>query len=356
MRLLSLVFLIALVFAGVGCKKDKPTAEPTQKTIWKAMPDSIISITDRNIIASYSDDSVQYLMTPYVFYSFDSTGFAKKEAVIVPEYYNLYQRIAIGKRFTVFNAINNEYLNICDNVLTFNHSSTQIKKVDIIKNEEVRFDDFTTPNANSNFYLATTIGKVNFGDSNYVLLTKYKVTRDAYTETKVEWSKMITPKAKYSNFGVRYLTEIDQVVYATFGFTLRIVDGIVTDTIPFGLKDIVKINDTLYASCIRTVYTNPLKIYDDGIAFSTNNGKTWRYFGTGLSFSDGNLITMDNKLFLHHKFWLLHINPSLGTLQEIDKEGINGVINTVNLFKDKVYIGTDAGVYYKNYKSFFVYK
>jgi hypothetical protein len=178
-----------------------------------------------------------------------------------------------------------------------------------------------------------------------------------YVEAKLQWSKIITPKEKYSNFGTSYLTELNGAVYATIlGKTLQMTNGNITAIIPMKLKNVVYNKGVLYANCLLTLYSNPVVVYPDGLVYSTDNGQNWTYIGTGRSFADGKLIVIDDKLFLYTKFWLAQIDLAEGAIKEIDREGINGTINTINLFRDKIYIGTDAGVYYKPYKDFYTYK
>lgn len=151
MRFLYLPAIILFVIAG-GCKKDRHQPEPQpEKVLWKALPDSVIYITNRNIIASFSDNENLFFLTPDLFYSFDSTGKVSKQASNVPGYHTSFQKATIGKFFRTYINTAGDEITVADNVQYYNHTSTEIRESYLTGNSEGRITQFTTPLKTLNF-------------------------------------------------------------------------------------------------------------------------------------------------------------------------------------------------------------
>jgi hypothetical protein len=102
-------------------------------------------------------------------------------------------------------------------------------------------------------------------------------------------------------------------------------------------------------------YTN------DKIYCSYNDGETWLLSGeiSNQLLLQMQYLTLDNEIILTSNSQMFHqvINNNTINLMEIDNDGLNGkFITSITKCNDKVFVTTLTGVYYIDYKDFFVYK
>jgi len=125
------------------------------------------------------------------------------------------------------------------------------------------------------------------------------------------------------------------------GSAIKVFDGIFTS--------IFQKSDTLYG--IR-----PGRIYR-----SVDNGESWPDSGDIISeFSSFmNFCLINNEIIATYYDQIFHvvINNGTFTVREIDNDGLEyNFITSVSKYKNKVFVTSETGVYYIDYKEFFTYK
>lgn len=343
--------LILFVFMFSNCKKDEILKTEIKKEEWRPISKELIYWGDRNIIASYSNNNNISFLTPYINYVLDNDSVQNRaEGYNVPGFYKYGLYIAWGNNHRVWRNFDNSQILIADNFLDCN---TNLPSSYFLPYNDLEIQNYTAPDSNSNWYVAISAGKAHLGDSSSVYLNKYSLSSGKSVQLDFKWSSLIYPKKLYNGWGITSLNAINEFVYMSgYGFTYRILDGLVTDTLPFNLIKIVNTSNVLYANCATRTYLNPFKEYPAGLLKSVDNGKTWNYIGTGGSFQSGNLTRIDDKIFLYTGDWIIYCDLQNSVIKTMDVTGINGKIRTLNKFKNRIYVGTDAGVYSKTYKAF----
>lgn len=340
---------LLLVISTPACKKKKEEASPLKEQ-WTLLPKDLIYYGDRNIISSYSDDNNMFFMTPFVMYNLDSSLKENHAQLFdVPKYYSSTLNIKFGKYFRIFNAIDNSGILVADNIRNYNQSSSVLLAKDLSPGTENWIYKYTAPNDQSVFYLVYGVKTQNSQADIY--LNCYKLSRSLSVDINLQWSKKILSDVltQYSHSEVADLNQAEGIVYlSSLGYTYRIDQGIVTDTLEHFIKDLTVIDHELCATTRSIIY--PINRYkENGLLQSVDNGRTWNYAATGSSLMDGNIKAIDGHLYLVTSYAIVQLDVPNG---QKNIEGIDGAIRTMDLFKGKVFIGTDAGVYVKSYKAF----
>lgn len=167
-----------------------------------------------------------------------------------------------------------------------------------------------------------------------------------------------------------------------------IIDTIKTRTINFPNEYVVMHNFSYKDYFIATLSDNTYKIYSNGTSrkisdnrfdkifqkgdtlfgvntraelfISSDDGENWqKKFDLPSEFQILNYYLIDNQIIATHCAQLFHItiNNQIMAIKEIDNDGlINNFITSVAKFKNKIYVTTLSGVYYRQAKDFFTYK
>lgn len=340
--------LLLVVILTSSCKKKKEASAP-EKEKWTLMPRDKIYYGDRDIIAAFADADEKYLYfgTPFLMYIFDDNEHqVTAQGFDVPKFKSGNLQLKFGEHFRIFNNIDNSAIAIADNIDRYNASISALPVKDLSFGKEAYIDAFTAPDKQSVFYV---VYSVYHDDTADIYMNCYKARRDYYVEMDLQWSKKLTSKKRFTYTGST-VNEAGGIVFLTISGTgYRIENGIITDTLRNYIKDVVTIGNTFYASTHWTWDISMNEERPEGLLRSDDLGKTWEYIGTGSSFDDGNLQVAGGHLYLVTSYAVVQLDIPNGTR---DISGIEGQINTMTLFRNKVYIGTDAGVYVKSYKAF----
>lgn len=353
----ALLLAATAIFCITACRdKDKDNIKTPPPEQWVPMSPDVIYWSDRNIVSAYADDKHLLFFSPELYYIFDTSLKVKiANGPGAPKYYSGTLDFKTGKNFRIHNDPDMRTLMIIDNYQEDQYADCSINNLEFFNNEPGDITSFSTPDDQNYIYVAGTLGKRNTLDSQQGVLHKYHIVKDNHSVVSKElvWSKTFTPKMEHGNFEVEYINTVQDVVFLrTSGWTYRMENGIITDTIRQALKNVVSLNGILYASCSWRSYANPQVVCPNGLVKSTDNGRTWGYVGYGDSFDKGTITTLDGKLFLYIPGQIARLDLETGKVIPLNIDGLGGIIRTVNLFNKKVYIGTDAGVYSKSLANF----
>lgn len=353
----ALLLAVTAIFCVTACRdknKDNIKAAPPEQ--WVAMSPDVIYWSDRNIVGAHADDKHLLFFSPELYYIFDtSLKVAVANGPGAPKYYSGVLDFKVGPNFRIYNDPGMNTLTVIDNYQQDQYADCSISDLEFFNHQSGDITSFSTPDDQNYIYVAGTLGKRNTLDSQQGVLNKYRIVKDNnYIVSKeLVWSKTFTPRMQHSNFEVEYINTVQDVVFLrTSGWTYRLENSVITDTIRQALKNVVSLNGVLYGSCSWRGYTNPQVICPNGLVRSTDNGRTWAYIGYGDSFDKGTITVLDDKLFLYIPGQIARLDLETGKVIPLNIDGLGGVIRTVNLFNKKIYIGTDAGVYSKSLANF----
>ncbi len=347
-----LICLCTFLCLAPACKKKKDADPVPVREQWTLMPKTQVYYGNRNIIAAYADEKNLFFLTPFMMYTFDSS-MTKNNAQLfdVPGYDNGSLDVKFGREFRIFNNFDKSAIVVADNIRRYNASSNALLARDLHPGGEAWIYTYTAPGDQSVFYLAYGLKTPGTEDSVDIYLNCYKVVRNTYVDIDLQWGKKVLTNYHQQVFHgeVSYLNEAGGIVYMTSGgITFRLENGVVTDTLRHSIKSLASVGNELYAN-VRGSFFPPNEQKPEGLLRSVDKGKTWDYTGTGSSFADGRLQVMGGHLYLLTWYGIVQLDVSGGT-KDINR--IDGEIRSMSLFHDRVYIGTDAGVYVKSYKTF----
>lgn len=354
---LSSIALLSCVLLLCQCKKKDKEADPQpQKESWQRISDSVIDLGAQSIQSSYSDNQHLMFFAYNRSYILDST-FAEpgsyQYSFNCPKYINNTLSYKAGPHFRIFNDQENMGIMITVNQ-NANSSSLSYLSPMIATGVEGKINDFTAPDEQDNFYAGITTGTMTGKGVKSFLLYKYHLVDEGSITVRKEllWNVTLSQGIKSPESEILNVNAVDNIAFVTtLDYTYRIEDGRITDSMIFALKNVVKYKQYYIATCSWRATAD--QEYPDGLLSSADQGRSWQYIGTGSSFPLGQLLAMDNNIFLNTGTQLSLIDLKENKVTPLIQRGdINGYIRTLNLFRNKVYVGTEAGVYYKSREGF----
>jgi hypothetical protein len=354
-KLPIIVFLCCLLFSQCK-KKDIPPVVQPEKESWQRLSESLMGFDARNIRTSYADSQNLMFFAYNSTYIFDSSFSSPKSYNYIfnsPGYINNNLLYKAGPHFRIFNNQQNTGIMITANQNASNSSLTYLSALEAAGVQGI-ISDFTAPDEQDNFYAAITTGsELEQGEKSFILY-KYHLVHEENVVVHKEllWKKNLFSGTTNAEDRVLAVNAVDDIAFVTtLEKTYRIENGQVTDSTFISIRDVVKSDSYYVATCAWRATAQ--QEYPNGLIYSKDGGHNWQYFGTGYPFSTGQLLTIGDKLFLNKGNLLAMIdfekNALIPWLRATD---VNGDIRTLNLFHNKVYIGTDAGVYYKSLEGF----
>lgn len=335
------------------CKKDNniPDPQPVKET-WQALQEGIIDINARNIITGYADSNNLMFFAPNANYVLD-TAIRLVDYYLYnsPGYYSSKLQYKAGPGFRIYNLHEGTVIVIAANK---NATSTSTSCLTAMEATGVagNISCFTAPGEQGDFYAAITTGDASAGDKAFTVC-KYHLTQDGpAVNKKLVWNKALAANITAPEESILSINAVDDVVFVTTSSrSYRLQDGLVTDSAAISLRDLVRCGDLYYATC--NWRATPQQEYPEGLVYSTDKGRNWQYIGTGSSFSLGQLLSRNDKLFLNTGSRLSYIDVAHKAVTPLlSYTDVHGLIRTIHIFRNKTYIGTDAGVYYKSLDGF----
>jgi hypothetical protein len=116
----------------------------------------------------------------------------------------------------------------------------------------------------------------------------------------------------------------------------------------------VQRNDTLYA------FGYDFTLGQNEFLHSTNNGKIWNKTSTSeFEIAHLNLTTIEDKTigYWRSQIWQVMFSDSGYSVVELDNDGLAGeIITSITAYKNKVYVTTRSGLFYRNLSNLFEIK
>lgn len=347
-----MAFLCCVLFSQ--CKKDGQAAPEPEKETWQALPDDLIDISARRICTSYADSQHLMFFSYNASYIFDSSfsGSGSYDYLFnAPGYLDNDLIYKAGPRFRVFNIQNIIVMTANQQPSSSSRSSLSAAEV---AGTTGTVSDFTAPDVEDNFYAVLTTGESSGTADQSFLLCKYHLSHEQNitVNKNLLWKVVLANNISGQNNQILAINAAGNAAFVTTADqTYRVENGIVTDSTAICLRNMVQFKQFYVATC--SYRATQQQEYPTGLVYSNDEGRTWQYIGTGDSFGPARLITFGDKLFLNTGTQLALIDFESGTLTPLLRSAdINAYIWTANLFHDKVYIGTDAGVYCKSLEGF----
>lgn len=350
----QLNIIILFIIALTSCKKET-NEKPIENTIttesWKMLDDSIIAVTDRNILTASTSYNKLFFQTPSVFYEIDSNIKLKNAWVMGPDFDNGSMKPFIGKNYVLyFDNPQPQYIEIFYKNDIHSRSRTSINLKDNEFNNYYRQNSFSNLDDQNNFCHSFLSGPSNL-DTCTFYINKYHLRTDFYSDCDLLFSKAIM---RDFNLNVSNIHLIDDIIYYNLdglGFRYQSSNGQI-DTLEFNLRKMLKINDVIYATSQFSGYKGIAR--NPSLYCSFDNGKNWQIIGSGGSFGfANNLSNVGGKLVASSALWAICLDFTSNSIKTINTKDLRAQIKTITEFNNKVYIGTDAGVYYKSLSGFF---
>ena len=350
-----LFFITLFVVLFSNCKKETTKNIPENLTEqWKTLDENTIYISNRNILSSSTSYNKLYFQTPYVFYEIDSNFNRINAWGDGPNFDNGFMKPFVGKNFMLyFDNPRPQYLNIIDKNSFDVFGSYYIRLNDTTYNDYFTSNAFSNVDENDNFCHSFLSGVEN-RDTCLFFIKKYHVSRGpqgSHIKCDLLFSRNFGKNQSFYPTDQIHLIN-DVVYFSIHNLGFRYDPNGKLDTIDFNLRRMIKIDSVIYATSGFNFYKNILN--NSGLYRSFDNGNTWQRVGNGDSFSQATgLVNVNGKLLMYSQFWVASLDFSNNTVKKINTTDIKAQIKTITEFKDHVFIGTDAGVYYKSTKGFF---
>jgi hypothetical protein len=335
------------------CKKENnlPDLQPVNET-WQALPDDIVDLNARNIITGYADSNNLMFFAHNENYLLDTAiRLTDHYSYNSPGYYSGKLQYKAGPRFRIYNSQDGAVIIIAANKNASSNSTSSLTALEA-SGVAGNISCFTAPDEQDDFYVAIITGQVSAGDKTFVVC-KYHLTQDGPVVTKnLIWNKTLVTDVTTPEESILSINAVDDIVFVTtLDRSYRMQNGLVTDSTVISLRDVVKSHDVYYATCSWRATAQ--QEYPEGLVYSIDKGRNWQYIGRGTSFSLGQLLSRNDKLFLNTGSRLSYIDVERKAVTPLlSYVDIHGPIRTIHIFREKVYAGTDAGVYYKSLKGF----
>lgn len=349
-RLFSAAWICCVLLTGCGKDNHDPAPQPGKES-WQALPGSLIDISGRRICTSYADSQHLMLFSYNASYIFDSSFSGPGSYGYLfnaPDYLSNDLVYKAGPRFRIFNI-----QNLIVMTANLQPSSSSLSSLTAMEASGMAgtISGFSAPDEQDNFYAAITTGE---SPDQSFLLCKYHLSHEqnvAVNKTLLWKAVLASNIASQSNHIIAVNAAGNAAFITTANQTYRVENGVVTDSTVISLRSMVQFRQFYVATCAYRATAQ--QEYPTGLVYSNDDGHTWQYIGTGDSFGPARLITFGDMLFLNTGDQLALIDLESGAVTPLLRStDINAYIWTANLFRGKVYIGTDAGVYCKSLEGF----
>jgi len=197
-----------------------------------------------------------------------------------------------------------------------------------------RYIDESRTSINNNMYFALIdLELYNENPDLIDTLSSYRFTID---QTSPYYQYLVSITTIDKNFFITYTNK-------TFKVTS---DRQVTEVFNEPIFRIIKLDNTLFG------------ITDDALYKSDDQGNSWHKISAVQSFmSDIHYKVIDNEVFGFYYSQLFKIDFGKNEIKEIVNDGLEGHrITSICKFKDKIYVTTFSGVFYKEWEKFLTFK
>jgi hypothetical protein len=347
--------LVSLGLLLISCTKDKIVYKE-KETSWKAHPAFYLS--DKIVYNSYATDSDIYFYGADFFTSIDSNFNSSSSSVT---FYTSYVKRPIGKDFFVELKPGYPYLFIKPNARPTDNLAAQgfeFKRIDSTF-QGLAMEYFSKTNevaaiSDQNQLLIP----IFTNEDNYPYLAFYQIgviTQPYianYLRVDTAYVRKIHIKTPYSPgsgkvlkiqsyYGKFFVSDVrSSFVIHSDGTHKKIVDEPITQYF--------KYQNSLYGS----------SYWNNHIYKSEDEGETWKLAYNGALPLTSNTFNIGNDVFFYlgDKMAQLQIYPDSIRAKELVNDGLVGnQITSVSKLKDRIYVTTLSGVYYKPYNSLLTY-
>lgn len=365
----SFLFLIlsSSIFIFSSCEKDDTfLPEDIEETpCWELHPD--IELDRRLLIQSFSTDDYLYLLSNNYFLKMDNTGLQQEYFISESGNLSLYDYPMLNEDlFAVgFDYYNLKYLQVYSTQNPEISFTIDLLAIDSTFKQINYFSGNGMSVNDSNKLLFSVNKNTSAGNSDphiYFWMFDFEVDGNSLT---IEFDKEIKIEipgsgAIYGEKAVTEITAIDSDFYCSISFpntTLKIGPaGDFEELFPLRDARLFTKNDTLFA--IGHAFGCEVSY-----AIKPPQGNNWSSFSLGVNLGCwGDFYQINNRFVMvynNNQFWEIIINDSEGTFEfkELDSSCIQLTsIRSIAQFKDKVYLSTHEGLYFKSIEDFFTYK
>lgn len=354
------VILILFILLAFGACKDDSQPEPDAGVVyenWKILPDSTIRYGFRDIVSTEYRNGILHVNAKNSYYSLDSN-------LKLSQYRNW---IDINTNSTFNQNISPKYSDDYG-ILINEHNGLTVFDLEQIGSEQISFrfskDEveegtvywkYSSIDEDKGFSIITS-SIVN--DSAYYYLHNYTIDHEpgAFKRIKlIKENRVMLLSYKFEAYPVAPIN-----VYRLSGKIIAHLDGTIytfngdklEDTSRFYITKAFEADGNLYAASMSVIYFSDNHQTSDGLLVSKNQGITWEYYGYGSTYRVSNFKVLNGLKFMYKSSFIALLDDETKEVREMNLNGLDAAIHSIEKVGNKVVVGTDAGVYYKSWESF----
>lgn len=356
MKNILLLLLFFLAFAG--CKDDdvlEPDAVAYEE--WKQLPDSIIRYGYRDIVSTEYRKGKLHVQAKNSYYSLDSNlelsnssswkgvhTNSTSDQRYSPQYgkdygiqINRYDGLSIFDLDQIgLDQISYDFSldNLDDGLVYWAYSGIGDKKFSVV----------TACLLNDTAYYYLHNYQINHEPGNFVPINLVKEQRVLLRKHE---NKVSYPSSAIYVFrmGGKVLVHIDGMFYTYDNDILQV-------TSRNWVTRAFEADGSLYAASMSVIYFDDQHRTSDGLLISKDQGLTWQYYGYGDTYRVSNFKVLNGLKFMYKSWFIALLDEETNDVKEMNLDGLDAAIQSIEKVGDKVVVGTDAGVYYKSWESF----
>jgi hypothetical protein len=347
----NLLFLLILVLAFAGCKNvelvelDK---EEWEEEVWKKLPDSIIPIRDKEILALHRRGGVVHIHTKNWYYAVDSN----------------------------LNLIDSGLLHISDNwyplwapkygknyiVLVLNHNTYKVADNSQVTNDKVSYFERSFLDSGYSLIHASEVTDENqfstiaFNYDSFAVLQNWQIEHTPGSQDIIKVKELSRIRIdSTSNTGDRKVYRFGNRIIVNIGAMAWIYEGDkLLEKYRFVFQNLIELDGILYGGGSNAAFMpDPKNLRRDGLMKSTDGGLTWEFTVLDIEVRRLGFFEIDGQIYsIGGRDNLNTIGLSFKHLTPMEVSGLDSYPYNIEKVGNYVLIGTDAGLYYKSWESF----
>lgn len=149
-----------------------------------------------------------------------------------------------------------------------------------------------------------------------------------------------------TRIGGKILAHVDGVLHTFKGSVLE-------STSRYWINSAIEVDGDFYALNNGVRYISDNHQTYDGLIISRDRGITWNYYENKSLQVNSSFKEIGGKKIVFQSWFIGLLEDETDKVKQLDLEGLDAAIYTLEKIGNKVVVGTDAGVYYKSWESFF---
>lgn len=352
--------ILFIVFVSLaGCKDDVQPQPDTDIVyeVWAQLPDSIIRYGYRDIVSTEYRKGILHVQAKNSYYSLDSNLKWTSRS----SWKGIYTNSVPDQKYSPkYGADYGIQINKYDGLSIFDLTQRELDQISYDFNLD-KLDEglvyWTFSGISDKKFAVLTACQVN--DTAYFYLHNYQINHepgafapiDLIKEDRILLRKHEN-KETYPSSAINAFCLNDKVVAHISGNTYTYNNGSIEATSRNYITRLFGSGDYLYAASMGVFYFEDKHQTSSGLLVSKDQGVTWEYYGYGDTYRVSNFKVLDGLKFMYKNSFIALLDDQTREVKELNLDGLNAAIQSIEKVGKKVVVGTDAGLYYKSWESF----